>query len=62
MPQFAGGCLELFASEKKWPASKADFTSGNTVVRGPHFELIFGRNGKKRREFPKKLRVTSLPT
>ena len=31
-------------------------------MRGPHFELIFGRNEKKRREFPKKLRVTSLPT
>ena len=33
-----------------------------TLSRGPHFEVMFGRNGKKRKEFPSKLRVTRLPT
>lgn len=33
-----------------------------TLSRGPHFEVMFGRNGKKRKEFPSKLRVKRLPT
>lgn len=34
-----------------------------TLSRGPHFEVMFGRNGKKRKEFPSKLRVIKrLPT
>lgn len=52
-------------ANKKWPANTMEGLKKlpkQTLSRGPHFEVMFGRNGKKRKEFPSKLRVKRLPT